>query len=129
MSKELELKGLKTRRAKVDAERKGVKAELAAIQKRMRDLDNQVKSIDREITKLSVVGTPVVTEHAILRFLERGLGMDMADVKKHILTPEVEALATSGTSGKVPISHGCKAVIKNHNIISVIGGEFQPNRE
>ena len=119
----LELKGLKTRRSKLDGERRALNQEIGDLSGRRKELENSIRAIDRDITRLTSSG-PIVTEHAIIRFLERGMGMDMEEIRKHILTDNVKGVATGGGSGQVPVSHRCRAVIKNGTIVSIVGGEF-----
>jgi len=117
-----ELKGLISRRSTLETEKREIDLQSRALDARMRKVDKQLRTVNNQISKMENKGT-IVTEHAILRYLERGLGMDMKQVRDHILTEGVRTLAESGGSGQVPIDRGCKAVVKNRTVVSITGGE------
>jgi hypothetical protein len=46
---------------------------------------------------------PVVTDHALVRYFERVLGFDIAEIKAKILTPEVVQWIDTIPTGKFPV--------------------------
>jgi hypothetical protein len=106
----------------LETEKREIDLQSRALNARLCKVDKQLRTVNNQIAKMENKGT-IVTEHAVLRYLERGLGMDMKQVRDHILTGDVRTLAESGASGQVPIDHGCKAVIKNRTVVSITGGE------
>jgi hypothetical protein len=64
---------------------------------------------------------PIVSNHAILRFLERVHGVDVESVRKRILTPLViEAVKAGATRITV---EGVRFIIKNGVIVTAWEGE------
>lgn len=60
-----------------------------------------------------------VSDHAILRYLERIQGVDVQSVRDKLLTPKLkEFVATVGGNGTFPIEGG-KVVIRDNTIITV----------
>lgn len=82
------------------------------------DLDR----VDKEIAALHAekLAQPIVTEHAILRWLERVEGMDIEAVKTRMLTPQVlEYIANLGT-GAFPIGRdNIRLRVKNGTVVTV----------
>jgi len=76
-------------------------------------------AVCKSIDELKVVD-PIVTEHAILRYLERTMDLDMDEIKNKILSEStVEQIKILG-NGKYPIGGGRKVVVKDMTAISVI---------
>lgn len=62
---------------------------------------------------------PSVSEHALLRYIERVYGIDLKQVENQILTePNKRAIKTI-INGKLPLGCGFKAIIKNMNVVSI----------
>ena len=66
---------------------------------------------------------PVVTEHAILRYLERVKGIDIIAIEREILNPKtIETINTHGIGpSKIPLStvRGCRLVVDDKTVITV----------
>ena len=76
--------------------------------------------LNNEIQQLGMLSEEVVvTEHAMLRYLERALNIDLNGVKKAILTDALLASIAVCRSGKFPIAQGIKAVVKNNVVITI----------
>lgn len=125
-----ELKTLTTRRQVLQAELSevryqipGISSQLSDIRKRESEIQRKLSDITKRLTSLHH-DAPIVTEHAVLRFLERGMGMDMEDIRNQILTDAVKGLIVSGLEGKVGISQGCTAIVRNGVVVSIVGGAF-----
>jgi hypothetical protein len=62
---------------------------------------------------------PTVTDHAMIRYIERVMGIDMEALKARILTPETRAFIDQFGSGKFPVAPGYRLVVKNRVVITV----------
>ena len=62
-----------------------------------------------------------VTDHAIVRYLERIQGIDIKKVHKAILTRAVRAIGGKGLNCMVPTDNGARVVIKNYRVVTVLG--------
>ena len=67
-----------------------------------------------------------VTDHAILRYLERSSGLDFQQTKQRILTPRLVAAIQKLGNGEIPLSDGSNmiAVVKNNTVITI--KEYKP---
>ena len=63
--------------------------------------------------------TPI-TDHAVLRYLERKYGFDIEKIRKEMLTPAVSLAISSGAQG-IQV-HGGRMVIKQGVVVSFLPG-------
>jgi len=63
-----------------------------------------------------------VTDHALVRYLERHVGLDFERYREEMLPIDLKiAIATCG-DGKYPIpGTNCVAIVKNESVITVLG--------
>lgn len=112
------LKSLQTRRAKLQKDLEECRRERTEVHKLETEIQNSLSSVDKQIGEL-VDKKPVVSEHAIIRYLERVKGMDIDLIRREILTEKnVETIKTIGR-GKIPIGNGFKLVVKDNIVVSV----------
>lgn len=113
-----ELKALQVQisKAKADA---GIKKEnLKVANQEYNQILKKIKNLETRLKEAST--EPLVTEHALLRYIERVYGLDLDVIKGDILTEStIRAIKTLG-SGKYPIGVGLKAVVKGGNVVSVV---------
>ena len=78
-----------------------------------------IKTKEKDIERLSKRGDTTVSEHAILRYLERVCGMDVENIKTLILNDEFKALNYL-TNGEGTIKmNDIEYVLKNNVIITI----------
>lgn|SRR4030066_1011031 len=87
--------------------------EIDKIEKAILDLENKLEQLQKE---------PQLSEHAIIRYLERVLGFDLESLKKQILTPEVIDQINTLKNGKI-IRNEFIYCFKNKTIITVLKEE------
>lgn len=62
---------------------------------------------------------PQVTDHAVLRYMERVLGIDVSALRAEILPPmRAKAVKTIG-NGRLPLGNGLDLVIKGGQVITI----------
>ena len=61
----------------------------------------------------------IISEHALLRYLEGAMDVDLDAVKKVMLTESLIASITSLHNGIFPMKHGVRAVVKNNVIVTI----------
>lgn len=109
-----DIKALKSRITKTRAEMDSAKIEMQMAQRRMSELQSMVSKMENELKAME--GSKVtVTEHAILRYLERVRGIDLEEVENTILP---EAYREKLINGKIPIN-GFRIVVKDNTVITV----------
>lgn len=113
-----ELKALQVRRAKLEAEIRGMRGDIEMIETGIADRKAQIQSIDGQI-KTMTEREPVVSEHALLRYIERVLNVDLEAIKGRILTEQNrKAIAFAGNC-RIK-SEGVEFVVKDRTVVSVI---------
>lgn len=114
-----ELKALQVRLSKAEADAKVAKASAADANRAADTAAKVVAQIKEQISQASV--EPNVTEHALLRYIERTYGVDLEEIRKAILTPTTVSAIKALGSGTYPLEGGSKAVVKGMTIVSVVG--------
>jgi uncharacterized protein (DUF2344 family) len=112
------LKQLQSRHTKVEAEIKTLTQEARDINNRLNNRKQILLNIENQMNTINI--EPTVSEHAVLRYLERYEGICVEDIKNHILSDTLKALITKLGSGKYPLGDGHSVVVKNKCIVSVI---------
>ena len=114
-----QLKQLQSRAAKLESEIKFLKQEMEEKQGDYHKARLQLKGIKYEIEQLKDKDI-VVSEHAMLRYLERAMGLNLDDIKQAILTEETKAYVVKLGNGKYPIGNGLRVVVKDNVVVSVV---------
>lgn len=118
-----ELKSLETRYKKLLAECDVLQKDISEIEEEMDKKANQATSLSKQIQKLKDKNKDIiVSEHALLRYLERSMNIDLDDVRDKILTDEIKDLVEAlGDSGTYPINgSNCRAKIVDRTIVTVL---------
>jgi hypothetical protein len=82
-------------------------------QRLIRDIDKKIKNLKKDGK------SPIITEHAILRYLERYKGIDIEKIKKEILPEHVLKQILFLKSGSFPINELIKIIVRNKIIVTV----------
>lgn len=97
-----------------------LKKELVKSQKEYKSKLEEIKELRGQIHKCEREVDIVVSEHAVVRYLERVGGMDIDSIRGQILTGEVEQYCkVLGGSGKFPNSD-FSVVMKDYVITTVV---------
>lgn len=106
-----QLKKLKAEYEVLNTDCKNRQRELGVKKNHIRDLEYKIeKYLDKDI---------VVSEHAVLRYLERSLDLDIEVIKKRILTEEIRKQYEVLGNGSFPIDSNVKAVIRDNIVVTV----------
>jgi len=113
------LKELKSRLAVHKAEREGILEDLRLRQRELSAKDKTIKHLQEEISKIDGSSGIKVSEHAIIRYLERVEGLNVEEVENKILTEDLVSLTEKlGSTGTYPIGE-VQAVLKNNTIVTI----------
>lgn len=133
-----ELKSLETRKRKVKEKLIVIKDEQVILSREINQLIRNVKDIEHSIDQLKVKKVSdksiTVTEHAILRYLERVKGIDMEELKKEIVSPltlmKINALGSGyypceyvGDEGGEMYNTSFKIRVKDNAVVTVLTGK------
>ena len=120
MSNQHKLKGLQVRLNKTNAEFDSLKQEQALIDNRIIQSIQTRKSIENQIKQIQESNKGVtMSEHAMLRYIERVLGFELSQITDKILTPEFNKAVRAMGDGKIPMPDGARAVVKNGVIVTI----------
>lgn len=79
------------------------------------------KKLQAEISALDSNNELKVSDHAMLRYLERVLEIDLKQIEKYILSDNlVNMINKLGNSGKFPHENGFQVVLKNNIVTTII---------
>lgn len=114
-----ELKQLKTRLSKEQARRKCLRGEISSLNKQLSECDKEIASLSDKVAGIEKnTSNPVLTEHAILRYLQRVKGVNLAEIQQEILAPDlIEHIKTIG-SGTFE-RDGYKVVARNGTVVTI----------
>jgi hypothetical protein len=108
--------------SRIEAEIASVKAEMAArlegAQGEAQKLRSEIGQIDAEVSRREALDAivPTISDHALLRFIERVHGVDVEALKADLLTDAVVLAIKSGATG-VKTQHGT-FVIKGSTVVT-----------
>lgn len=89
---------------------------------------NEVSALSREIEKRTAPKPePTVTDHALLRYIERVCEIDVESLRRQILTPTVKQAIQSGATAVKTAEF--LAVVKGHAITTITTPEIHPERK
>jgi len=122
------LKQLESRLSRLRAERDAAKAALTEAQQAYQATCTKVRAVETEIEELKTSAPePVVTEHALLRYLERVHGIDLEQLKAEMVTPVIAEQIRTLKSCRLPIGNGACLVVEGRIVKTVATTE--PNRK
>jgi len=121
LEKAQELKGLQSQLKIKDVQITEKKAQIGELQRELNVLQNSRQKILDKIERIKPKEQLRVTEHSLLRYIQRVKGIDLKEIEKEILedTSLIEARKTLDTDGKFPLKDGGRVVIKNSTIVTV----------
>lgn len=123
VKKKQTLKELQTQKSQLEAQLQEKEREYSFIERQISNLKKRLDSIYRRISSLSDNNLKV-SEHAILRFLEYEMLIDMEEIKKRILTKElIELQSKLGSNCELELNSNIKAIIKDNVIVTLIKKE------
>jgi len=119
-----EIKGLETRRNKLQAQRKQLNIEIQEKQQESAGLKSRIDTLQKKIEKLKSKKSNnlIVSEHALLRYIERVIGIDLQEIQNKVLPPEkVLEVKAMGNCTYGLGDH--KITIKDGIVVTVLGDE------
>lgn len=63
-----------------------------------------------------------VSDHAIVRYFERVLGLDLTDIKNELSSERINCMYSKLGDGKYPVDQGTgvRAIVVNNTVVSVV---------
>ncbi len=116
-----EQKALETRRNELQAERKVLVGEIADKQQISAVMKKKIGLLHKKIESIKEA-TPkkiIVSEHAMLRYLERVRGIDLQEIADIILTEKSVKIVQEFGDCKINTENGFKIIVKNNSVVTV----------
>jgi chromosome segregation ATPase len=115
-----QIKQLQSQLNTISADVSALKMDVSNKQKELNQKRKTIEQLKKTIESLKHNGEIKVSEHAILRYLERVKGLDVSEIEKEILTQDVLGLIEKlGGSGKYPVNE-FQIVMKDYTVTTVI---------
>lgn len=114
----VELKTLQTRLRKAEAILEALRDEQRGVSRRMTEAQATVDLLRRHIAALQNAGV-VITEHAMLRYLQRVHGIDLEQVQREMLPANVEERIRTLGSGLFPVD-GFSLRVRDGQVVTVV---------
>ena len=114
-----ELKQLQSRKAKLEVDVDAFKQDMIEKQKAHSKAVSQLQEVDKQIGSLQDLDV-IISEHSIIRYMERAMGLDIDQIKDQILTEDMLISIKAMGSGKYPMREGLTAVVKDNTIVTVV---------
>lgn len=111
-----DLKSLQVRKTKLEREIKELEREKNEVCQRLNEKKKQLSNVNSSVKRLQ--SNVVITEHILLRYLERVKGINMEEIKKEILDDELKKQILTLGSGKFR-RNGFRLIVKNNSIVTV----------
>ena len=80
------------------------------------------------VTLKSSTAEPVVTEHAMLRYLERVKGLDLASLREEMLSEAVSAQIKALRTCRVPLGKGAHLVVEENTVHTAEVAQASPKQ-
>lgn len=117
----------------VEADLSAIKAEVAtkmgALEDEAQRLRTRMGQVSAELSRREAQDAmvPTISDHALLRYIERTCGVDIASLKAELLTDTVVLAIKSGaTAVKSPVG---TMVIKGSTVVTFLDPEMRPKRK
>lgn len=115
------LKALQVRLNKLKESIDTSQSEIKVMTDSLNKLKSQRGNLEAEIKSLTTsTKNLIVSEHAILRYLERVMEYDLSLIEQAILSESLKASYKTFGNGNYPVSDGVKAVVKDGVVVSIL---------
>jgi len=116
-----ELKHLQVRRLQWKQDLSATDGRTAAGKKRVKRLRAKIRRIDRRLEEAGK-SCLMVSEHAVLRYAEIYMGLDVKEIEKQILELALPMSYDLG-AGSFPLGDGRQMVVKNRQVLTIREGK------
>lgn len=113
-----ELKSLQCRKRALEQEAYAARGNMREAQARNDKIQAELREIKQQIRALEAAGSPIVSEHALLRYVERVMGIDLDEIRGLILTERnVKAIKFAGNC---TIKSGPLEFVVKNNVVTTV---------
>lgn len=116
--KNMTLKNLETYRNKLLSERAILVMKHESLTEELRTSKRKIADVEKQIRHFTSIDI-IVSEHAIVRYLERVENINISEVKEKILTPKLIEMVTTLGNGIFPLE-GFRVKVVNRVVVTVL---------
>ena len=121
MKERQEIKQLESIKNDLTGKLQGLKTQKSNLDKEISLTFENINNIVKKIEKLKVSSNLIISEHAIIRYIERVLNIDIEDITNKILTEEVKKQSEVLGNGTYSVNEGeFRVVIKDGVVVTVL---------
>lgn len=113
------LKGFQSQISKLEADCDVIKEELEIKKNELREKINAIFFIKSQIKKLQKTDGLKVSEHAIIRYIERVEKRNIQEIENKIANKRILELVDKFKSGEFPSGNGFSVVVKNNTVVTI----------
>lgn len=92
---------------------------LAVTNKLIKDINVQIQESNTQTRK------PVITDHALLRYIERVMGIDVTSIRDNLLPESIQEAIIEFNNGKFWLDDGTELRVVNRHVVTVIGPQAE----
>jgi uncharacterized protein YydD (DUF2326 family) len=111
-------KSLQVKKTKIQGEIIDLRKTLKELDKQLGERERAFDQVQRELDAV-LKNNPVISEHAMLRYVERFLGVNLKEIEKDILSEETLKIINKISSGKIPYKKDHVLIVKNKTIVTI----------
>lgn len=120
MSTPQKIKALNTFSVKLSTEVSELRQEIKLKQKLLSLKQSELNNVKQKLNNLSKDKKVKITEHALLRFIQRAMGFDLELIQSKIVNDDfVKLVQGFNGNGEFPINEGLTCVVKDYKIITI----------
>ncbi len=111
------LKQLNTKKMQLQQELDELVAQSKTLSNKQKAKREEILTVDAQIVRATLNVT--VSEHAILRYVERVLNIDIEAIKAKILQPQIKEQIQTLGNGTYPVNGEFKVRVRNNVIVTI----------
>jgi DNA gyrase/topoisomerase IV subunit A len=111
------LKHLQVRQTQLSAEVDQLTKTMRELQRQLAEKNQSLNIVRKEIREITEM-KPIVSEHALLRYCERILNIDLKEIEKKLLSDKNIEIIEQIRSGKIPVEN-FMMVVKNKIVTTI----------
>jgi hypothetical protein len=106
------------RQTQLEAELKELAINASSFNKKIAEKTIALQQVKKELSAIQS-HNPTVTEHALLRYIERVMKIDLADIKDKILSESNKEYINKLRTCKIPVDGKYKLVVKDKTVVTI----------
>lgn len=104
----------------LDGQIKDSKADISVKQQHVATMEAEAKKLRKTLSEYNIPTEIKISDHALMRYCERALGINFEDIKSAMVTDELKGyIKALGTTGTYPLGK-LQVVVKDNTIVTIL---------